>query len=423
MSTTLEQKTGSPSWRKRPREDLESLDQERKELKKPRYYYFRLESESSKASEDDTESICSIQDKDTDVVRDTSDTESQADSEKNGDEYELEIEYEVASLSGSDANGIEVSSSDSDDMMLAAAAAVMCDSSIEAWVTDGEDSDSSSDETSFGRTDFSTCVQCKGENDNPLYRYCEKCFQDRKRFFPPRPRRNRRKNTKAAENPVKLDTLRNCLSGLSQDSGIGSSQECPSLGLDQIVVPDYLHNSGMSNSEEQPISNSKSSVLEKIEETDLESSQPNSIIIGNGKDKRKRQSSESSLSDFEVKKPKIDPKPESSSDLCSEVSSTSSLPTTLTDKSSFSSETSGFVSGQEKSNSTSLEKSSSFGSDKSETELCMFCNNAPKDSIFLHTNIAHRCCCYRCAKKTLKTIKRCPICNRSVNKVVKIFTS
>lgn len=62
-------------------------------------------------------------------------------------------------------------------MILAAAAAVICDSSLEAWVTDVEDSDSSTDETSFGRTDFSTCVQCKGENHNPLYRYCEKCFQ------------------------------------------------------------------------------------------------------------------------------------------------------------------------------------------------------------------------------------------------------
>lgn len=408
MSTTLEQSSGSP-WRKRARDDLESVDLDLKELKRPRYYYFRLESESSKSSEDDTESIYSLQEKDTDVVRDTSDTDSKADSDK--DEYEVEFEYEVASLSeGEDEQGIEISSSDSDGMMLAAAAAVLCDTSLEAWVTDGEDSDSSSDETSFGRTDFSTCVQCRGENDNPLYRYCEKCFQDRKKFFPPRPRRNRRKNTKTSTNPVKLDTLRNCLSGLSQDSGIGSSQECPSLGLDQIVVPEYLQSSGLAKPEENSISSSTSLALEKIEETEFD---PRI-----GKDKRKRQSSESSLSDYEVKKPKIaNPKPKSS-DLGSEVSSS------LTEKSSLSSETSGFVSEKERSSSSLVTTSSNFvSSDKTESELCMFCNSAPKDSIFLHTNIAHRCCCYKCAKKTLKTIKRCPICNRSVNKVVRIFTS
>lgn len=62
-------------------------------------------------------------------------------------------------------------------MMLAAAAAVICDRSLDAWITDVEDSDSSTAESSFGRSDFSTCVQCKGVNRNSLYPYCEKCFQ------------------------------------------------------------------------------------------------------------------------------------------------------------------------------------------------------------------------------------------------------
>lgn len=60
-----------------------------------------------------------------------------------------------------------------------AVAAVICNSSLEAWATDAEDSDSSLDETSLGRTDFGTCLQCKSKNDNPLFRYCERCFQVR----------------------------------------------------------------------------------------------------------------------------------------------------------------------------------------------------------------------------------------------------
>ncbi|KAJ8964733.1 hypothetical protein NQ317_017623 [Molorchus minor] len=73
--STLALETNSGSWRKRSREEDTSSQLDRK---RPRYYYFRLESESSKASEEDTESICSLQDKETDVVRDTSDTDSKS---------------------------------------------------------------------------------------------------------------------------------------------------------------------------------------------------------------------------------------------------------------------------------------------------------------------------------------------------------
>ncbi|KAG5891955.1 hypothetical protein JTB14_002227 [Gonioctena quinquepunctata] len=399
MSATVERNTSA--WRKRHREESQSSQMERK---KPRYYYYRLESESSKASEEDTESVYSLQDRETDVVRDTSDTDSKSEC-SDQQEYEL-IEYEVASLSGSDDGCQGNSSSGSDDqLMIAAAVEAICDSSLETWITDCEDSDNSSlDDSAIARSDFSRCVQCKLENDNPLYRYCEKCFQDRKKFFPPRPRGNRkiRKtfDKKQREPPVKLDTLRSCLSGLSQDSGIGSSQDCPSLDLDQIIVPDEHLRPGTSKI---------SSIREKCEledvldKTNTSPAVEESKFVGKGNlseirvdSKRKRQASESSLSDFDIKKMKhSQEKPitlSQTSDLGSEISTTS-----------FSSST--------------TEKSSES------SELCIFCNNAPKDSIFLHTNIAHQCCCYKCAKRTLHTIKRCPICNRPVNKVVRIFTS
>nr|XP_023014860.1 uncharacterized protein LOC111504525 isoform X1 [Leptinotarsa decemlineata] len=172
MSATVERSTSS--WRKRSRENDQSSQIDRK---RPRYYYYRLESESSKASEEDTESVYSLQDRETDVVRDTSDTDSKSES-SDQQEFEL-IEYEVASLSGSDDGCQENSSSGSDDhLMIAAAVEVLCDSSLERWVTDCEDSDNSSlDGSAISRSDFSRCVQCKSENDNPLYRYCEKCFQ------------------------------------------------------------------------------------------------------------------------------------------------------------------------------------------------------------------------------------------------------
>ncbi|XP_044756085.1 uncharacterized protein LOC123314796 isoform X3 [Coccinella septempunctata] len=201
------------------------------------FHFYKLESDTSGFSNEDTESVNSFQEVETDLVRDSSDTEHF------GSEYEVEIEYEVESSSEVDLNSLLDTSGDSDieqDMFMAAAAAI-CDSSFEKWVTDGEDSDiTSSEDTSFNRTDFWTCVKCKSPKNNPLYHYCEKCFQDRKTLFPPRPRPKKPKKSKTTEPPVELDALRSCLKGLSQDSGIGSSQECPPLGLDKIVIPHHL---------------------------------------------------------------------------------------------------------------------------------------------------------------------------------------
>nr|CAH7714340.1 unnamed protein product [Callosobruchus chinensis] len=338
-------------------------------------------------------------------------------------------------------------------MILAAAAAAICDSSLETWITDVEESDNSSLEepSPIGTKGFSTCAQCRARNDNPMYRYCERCFQDRKRFFPPRPRgkakrtkKKKQKETPIKEPPVKLDTLRSCLSGLaqdsgigSQDSGLGSSQDWPLLDLDQIVVPETHLKTGTSPNS-TVTSEGKS---EKTEE-----------ILLSPSFKRKRYESESSLSDFEVKKPRrklrkslsdgetdsktakasplVDfearrkqlgknyPKSLSENEIPKPVTDSKTSPTE--DKSLSLSQTSDL--GSEVSTS-SCSSASTASTTTSKEELCIFCNSAPKDSIFLHTNIAHQCCCYKCAKRTLRTIKRCPICNRSVNKVVKIFTA
>lgn len=325
---------------------------------------FKLESESSSPSNEDNESVYSFQDKDTDFVKDTTDTD-----------FELEIEYEVDSYSEHDSNSLVDSSDDTEvkrDMMLAAVA--ICDTTFENWVTDCEESDNSSTEDySFTRTDFWTCIKCKSMKKDPLYRFCEKCFQDRKTFFPPRPKPKRRK----VEAPVKLDTLRSCLSGLSHDSGIGSSQECPPLDLDQIVVPPHLTSSSPSS----PSSVVEGAVPEKTGDSQIST-------IAN----RKRQLSESSLSDLseiEAKRPRREKSKSPSKEIVAK------LPENLSD--------------------------SGLLQEAGKKDMCTFCNVTQQNAIFLHGSIAHMCCCYKCAMRTWRTIKRCPICNRKVNNVVKVF--
>lgn len=221
-----------------------------------------------------------------------------------------------------------------------------------------------------------------------------------------------------------MENLKSALSGLSQDSGIGSSQESSSL-----PSPNGL---GLLNEDTKTgISDVSSTTVSKklrkspSEEKTKSASSYSSADFGCTKSNRKRYISESSLSDFEIKKPRIEEKLPSSqtSDLGSEISTSSfSSSQSETQKSSTEKD---YRDQTTKVSRESVGKSTEplSQNEKENSELCIICNNAPKDSIFLHTNIAHQCCCYRCAKRTLHTIKRCPICNRSVNKVVKIYTS
>lgn len=65
-------------------------------------------------------------------------------------------------------------------MVSAAAAAVVCfDSNKDVFITDAEESDNSQcdDNTSSALLDFWTCIQCKRQNNNPQYRFCDKCYQ------------------------------------------------------------------------------------------------------------------------------------------------------------------------------------------------------------------------------------------------------
>lgn len=53
--------------------------------------------------------------------------------------------------------------------------------------------------------------------------------------------------------------------------------------------------------------------------------------------------------------------------------------------------------------------------------LCMFCLTEPKNSVFVHSNFVHLCCCYKCAMKIWRQRKSCPICNCKVKNVMKLF--
>lgn len=162
-----------------------------------------------------------------------------------------------------------------------------------------------------------------------------------------------------------LQSSKNLKGGLSQDSGIGSSQEL-GFNLDKVVQSHF--NETPSTSKEEIRRKRKLSDSSIVSE-DQDASSPKRIK------KKERRESEKKV---EIIDDKIETK-----DVNCEV--TKPLPELK--------------------------------------EMCIICNSTPKNSVFLHGRIAHMCCCYRCAMKTWKKLKRCPICNRIVSNVVRVFTT
>lgn len=139
----------------------------------------------------------------TDLCRDTSDTDTDGTS---GEETIAVLEYEVATDSSSSGNNLYSDDSSSgtehvspktlppafpfvgihgwpcpQEVVIAALTTWMADDSSSgsdfAIFADTEASDGSATDPELRRADYWECVKCKNKQNNPLYRYCEKCYQ------------------------------------------------------------------------------------------------------------------------------------------------------------------------------------------------------------------------------------------------------
>ncbi|GLV31832.1 hypothetical protein CBL_07592 [Carabus blaptoides fortunei] len=362
-----------PEWRKRS--NLSNDYAGSSFPKRPRYnYYYILASESSPSEDEGSESVDSIQDRETDYCRDTSDTDSKS------EESDMSVEYEIVSSSDNDDHLIADRSSSGEGVLIAAsavAASIVNESDIELWATEDDDNDETDSANSLiGAQLFNcqTCRMCKVRKTVSCFNLCSHCYQIRKTAYPPRPRRTHRKkkprssSTHAHKNqiqpaPVTKDRLSACLNVLaSQDSGLASStqesmsckssqetstcssQELQTLAWDKVVVPKNL-------------------IQKSYTKTDTSSCSTLPILTSK------------------------DPLPQEpiSSDCYY-----ASHPT--------------------------LESWASAAS-----EMCIMCNEHPKNGIFVHSTGGHMCCCYTCAVKFWSKSKRCAWCNLKAKNVIKGF--
>ena len=55
------------------------------------------------------------------------------------------------------------------------------------------------------------------------------------------------------------------------------------------------------------------------------------------------------------------------------------------------------------------------------SDLCGLCGLRPVDGAFMHGNTGHQLYCYSCSKRVWRERKKCPMCRRTIGKVVKMF--
>ncbi|XP_013189514.2 E3 ubiquitin-protein ligase Mdm2 isoform X1 [Amyelois transitella] len=158
-----------------------------------------------------TETILSIQGRETDFVADTTDTES-LDSDR-------DLEYEPASETDDDEQVFTATSGDDseEEIIKTKVITVTMGDSGEVEFADSEHTDANDTDSEIDMLGFERCALCHSTELDSFYRYCDKCFKVRKNLFPPRPKRKKKRK-------VSKDTgdLLRCL---SQDSGFESHSQ------------------------------------------------------------------------------------------------------------------------------------------------------------------------------------------------------
>jgi E3 ubiquitin-protein ligase Mdm2 len=206
------------------------------------------------------------------------------------------------------------------------------------------------------------CISCQTPNEL-LFPYCSRCWEIKKSWAPERPR-NKRKGKKAIAKAVKTPVV-------LPDSGTDDTDGAPSTEMDRP-------RSETMSSQDSGIG---SQDMEMMELTETE------LVVDH--------------------KPSLDLTKFNRSlslDSRSEKSSSSSVANTI-----------------DVSDLSELGSASDLRARTADPDLCMFCDIRPKNATFIHGRLGHQVCCYPCAKKCWKKQPTCPVCKRTVERIVKII--
>lgn len=412
-----------------------------------RRYHYVLQPETSpdESGTDSTETVYSMQDKETEYVRDVSDTCTKSDAS----------EYTLNSLASEDNIFLESLSSDTDEFIIRTEKIIVEARDMSASQTGDHEVDSiaSSDDPELGQADYWLCAQCHKSNNHPKYRYCMKCFRLRKEMFPPKPRATKKRRTERVEKAVAEGRKKRKHSSEhdSPEQEVKVIKMDSTMDLGKLVgkmngdVPTYA-----SMCDKVDRIQASKRLKESDESTQmLRSTMDLGTLLGKMSGDAKTYASMCEEADQAAKRLKESDESSRTLNGATDVN-TSSLTCrsligrfgTLNTSSQTYSALCERLDKVYEANAMRVEASAPSGESQqlatapvtqeeevtktelgSTSALCIMCDKAPKNGLFVHMYVAHACCCYSCALKVWKTTKKCPTCNLPACKVIKLIIS
>ena len=222
------------------------------------------------------------------------------------------------------------------------------------------------------------CVQCKSPS-KPYIRYCGKCWRERKGWVSSYERKTKRKRKSKEEKIVyRVDTDTETDSA---DKDLTEKKSSSQESLDSI------------DSNDRTRMNSQDSGISSMDSQELELS---------------------------VKSEETSEKPSLNRSMSLDLKNVSKVESSL--------------------GSPASSMDSGFSSSKDESSLCMFCVTRKKNASLVHGRIGHQVatslgvvlkryfylfyfqvCCYPCAKKLWRRKAECPVCRRTVERIIKLI--
>lgn len=203
------------------------------------------------------------------------------------------------------------------------------------------------------------CLQC-GSPNKPYVRYCGKCWRERKGWVSTYERKKKRKGKSKEEKIVyRVDT------DTETDSAEKDLTENKTSSQDSLDSLDTNDRTRM-NSQDSGISSMDSQELELL-----------------------------------VKSEEISEKPSLNRSMSLDLKNVTKMQPSL--------------------GSPASSMDSGFSSSKDDSSLCLLCCTRKKDSSLVHGKIGHQVCCYPCAKKLWRRKAECPVCRRTVERIIKLI--
>ncbi|XP_071038461.1 E3 ubiquitin-protein ligase Mdm2 isoform X2 [Parasteatoda tepidariorum] len=341
-------------------------------------------------------------------------------------EETFDVEYEVDSDSDEDTKIFMSDSGSDSEGAVNTVITFVCksDSDQEFWADKSSDEEFDSD-LEIRDSDKWNCKRC-GSSNNPPMRYCIKCWSMRSGWVVPKrneqrdhPRRKpRSKKNKKNDKPIG-DTRKESSCSPKPASSLSSSS-APELPSTSMSPANDACADTNACQEQLP------SVSSDISSVDLQSLSSNSM----------------QEFPFTCLAPNYTQK--YYSNFSSELSSSSQELSTLSSNSSsqefpsssaYSSQESSSLSSnsldvpctsKEVINSLSTFRTlnlSTVPKCEADSKLCLLCCSRPANASIIHGKYAHQISCYRCAKKLQHENKRCPVCRRTIDRVVYQITA